>query len=253
MRLPIRGRLSVDSARDIVAADIRITGWLFRWLLGISGAISHGVMFGALLFGIAGTTDWPRAWVFIAVWAVNVLVVCVVSSTEVIVERLWPLKDIRYLDRGDRAFVLLLGPVAAAWLVIIPIEAQRLELTDPPPLSPAIAGFVLVNVGWIFMTLAVRQNRFASTVVKVQRDRHHEVVDRGVYKVVRHPMYFGASLLAIGAPLLLGSYIALGLSAIGIVGLVQRIRVEERVLREGLAGYADYTTRVRHRLVPYVW
>jgi protein-S-isoprenylcysteine O-methyltransferase Ste14 len=35
--------------------------------------------------------------------------------------------------------------------------------------------------------------------------------------------------------------------------LVARIEVEERTLRETLPGYGDYTRRVRHRLVPFVW
>lgn len=32
-----------------------------------------------------------------------------------------------------------------------------------------------------------------------------------------------------------------------------RIGIEERTLREGLPGYADYAARVRYRLVPGLW
>ena len=42
-------------------------------------------------------------------------------------------------------------------------------------------------------------------------------------------------------------------SALAIVALVVRTRFEERVLREGLPGYDEYTHRVHYRLLPGVW
>ena len=218
--------------------------WLFLSIASLFLAI--------VLFWPAGTLDWPRAWVFIALWSVNIFVVCVVSSTEVLVERMWPLRDVQDLTRADVVLVALLAPAVVAYVVIIPIEVFHLDLPDVP-IGLAVAGLLLLQAGWVLMALAVRQNRFAAAVVKIQSERGHVVVDVGVYSLVRHPMYLGASLLAIGVPLWLGSYLALALALPGIVGLAMRIRVEERVLRAGLPGYADYAQRVRYRLLPFVW
>ncbi len=248
----VHGRIRTDE-RDRVTLEVRLPGRLFRLILGISATVSHTVLLGVPLFGIAGTLDWPRAWVFIAVWDLNVLLVCVLSSTEVLLERMWPLRDGRRLERGDLVFVLLLFPLALTYLVVLPLEVFHLDLPDPPPLGVAVVGLVSLTVGWALMTLSVRQNRFASTVVKIQTERHHEVIDSGVYGIVRHPMYLGASLLTLGVPVWLGSYLALTLGVLGVVGLAQRIRIEERVLRAGLPGYTDYQERVRYRLVPFVW
>jgi protein-S-isoprenylcysteine O-methyltransferase Ste14 len=248
----VRGRITTEPDRDRVAIEVRMSGSLFRASAGIGGAISQALMLAVLLLWPAGTLDWPRAWVFIAVWAVNIIVVCVVSSTDVLVERMWPLRDLHELTKGDRVFVVLLGPLVVTYLVVMPIEVFHLDLPEVPD-GLAITGLVLLQVGWVLMTLSVRQNRFAAAVVKIQSDRGHEVIDSGVYGLVRHPMYLGASMLAIGLPLWLGSYLALALGLLGILGLAMRIRVEERVLRDGLPGYADYAQRVRHRLVPFVW
>ena len=75
----------------------------------------------------------------------------------------------------------------------------------------------------------------------------------GLYGHMRHPMYLGIILLFCGLPLVLGSWYSYVPSMV-IVGLfVYRTRREDRMLHEGLAGYADYAQGVRYRLVPGIW
>jgi protein-S-isoprenylcysteine O-methyltransferase Ste14 len=66
-------------------------------------------------------------------------------------------------------------------------------------------------------------------------------------------MYAGGILYFVGLPLLLGSWIGLALAPILIVALTLRIGLEERTLTQALPDYADYTRRVRYRLIPGVW
>jgi protein-S-isoprenylcysteine O-methyltransferase Ste14 len=70
---------------------------------------------------------------------------------------------------------------------------------------------------------------------------------------MRHPMYAGALILAVGVPLALDSWLGLVIVALMIPILVWRILDEESLLRHDLAGYTAYEHRVRFRLVPYVW
>ena len=253
MARAVRGRITTYPERDVVTLEVRMVGWLFRLSLGVLGAVTQAAMFAVLLFGLAGTTDWPRGWVFIGVWSLNVFVVCVVSTTGVMVERLWPLRDIRAMERGDLVLLVTLGPLLIGWLAFIPIDVFHLQLLTVPPDAVAAGGLGLVVVGWVFITLATRQNPFASPVVKLQESRHQEVIDRGVYGVVRHPMYAGAALFVMGLPLWLQSYAAAIVAPALIGGLCLRIRIEERMLRGGLDGYEAYTRRVRYRLVPRLW
>jgi protein-S-isoprenylcysteine O-methyltransferase Ste14 len=60
-------------------------------------------------------------------------------------------------------------------------------------------------------------------------------------------------VLMLGIPLALGSYWALMFVIPGLAVLAVRIRDEEKVLTQQLAGYRDYAQRVHYRLVPYVW
>jgi protein-S-isoprenylcysteine O-methyltransferase Ste14 len=73
------------------------------------------------------------------------------------------------------------------------------------------------------MSLALKENAFAAPIVKHQEERNQTVVDRGVYSVVRHPMYAGAVPLLIGIPLWLESYAAALLAIVPILLLAVRI------------------------------
>jgi protein-S-isoprenylcysteine O-methyltransferase Ste14 len=66
-------------------------------------------------------------------------------------------------------------------------------------------------------------------------------------------MYAGAFLLLVGTPLALGSWWSPGLIVLSMPVLLWRLLDEERILRKDLQGYAEYTQKVRHRLIPFVW
>jgi protein-S-isoprenylcysteine O-methyltransferase Ste14 len=99
----------------------------------------------------------------------------------------------------------------------------------------------------------MRENSFAAPVIRLQTERGHRVVSTGPYALVRHPMYSGSVLFFVGAPLLLGSWWGVAMSPLLVLLFAGRIVIEERALTAGLPGYADYTARVRYRLVPGVW
>jgi protein-S-isoprenylcysteine O-methyltransferase Ste14 len=111
----------------------------------------------------------------------------------------------------------------------------------------------MLGICFFFFFRAFADNTFASALVRIQSERGHHVVSTGVYGIVRHPMYLGASLLMIGTPMLLGSVCGLVVGAIFTVLLMARIVGEERMLVEELEGYAEYREKVKYRLVPYVW
>jgi protein-S-isoprenylcysteine O-methyltransferase Ste14 len=94
-------------------------------------------------------------------------------------------------------------------------------------------------------------NSYLSRVVEVEAGQ--KVVSSGPYAIVRHPMYAGISLMYVATPVALGSFWAL-IPAIFIVPLlVARLRNEEQVLLRDLPGYAEYTQKVKYRLLPGIW
>ena len=88
---------------------------------------------------------------------------------------------------------------------------------------------------------------------QVLRERGHRVVDRGPYAYVRHPGYAGPMLAQLALPLALGSLLGLAPAALGCLFLPLRALHEERRLVRELPGYAEYSARVRFRILPHVW
>ena len=86
-----------------------------------------------------------------------------------------------------------------------------------------------------------------------QEPEQKKVIDTGLYGVVRHPMYGAVTILFLSMPLVLGSAAALIPFLFLPAVLIQRIKNEEQVLEEGLAGYREYKQRVRWRMVPFIW
>jgi protein-S-isoprenylcysteine O-methyltransferase Ste14 len=99
----------------------------------------------------------------------------------------------------------------------------------------------------------MRSNQFFSSVVRIQKDRGHTVVQDGPYRFVRHPGYAGMTAFTLATPLILGSYWAFVPAAITAAVTVLRTSMEDRTLHNELAGYPDYARRVPHRLLPAIW
>jgi protein-S-isoprenylcysteine O-methyltransferase Ste14 len=212
-------------------------------------------IFGALLFVPAGTLHWTRAWMFLGVNLVATIVVMLAvfrSREGLLNERFKPA-----LQKGqpltDKIVVSLLLVAFYGLVVFIPLDVFRFHLMSKPNGTVSVLGLVVYLAGWVLVSFAFRENSFAAPVVKHQTERDHRVVDTGVYRVVRHPMYAGMVLLSVGMSLWLESYAAALAAIIPIAVVAARILVEERFLRRKLPGYVSYSERVRYRLIPFLW
>jgi len=218
--------------------------------------VADAALVAIALFASAGTLSWPRAWILLAV----LLVVRIASALALyrvnpaLIRDRAKLPIHREQPAADR---LLLLAVIGSGFIGLPIVAgldvfHWTALPRPSPLLAAL-GLIVFTLGWVMKALALGANAFATSVVRLQHERHHVVVDTGVYRVVRHPFYTGTPLVLIGMSLWLESFLAVLLAVVPIAFLVWRIKLEERFLRRELPGYVDYATRVRHRLVPGIW
>jgi protein-S-isoprenylcysteine O-methyltransferase Ste14 len=116
-----------------------------------------------------------------------------------------------------------------------------------------ILGLVGFGLGFLLVVQAMKTNRFFSSVVRIQNDRGHHVIDQGAYSWVRHPGYAGMiSAIPFGG-LAMGSWIAVGFGLLYSALILRRVFFEDKFLQANLDGYSAYTGRVRYRLVPGVW
>jgi protein-S-isoprenylcysteine O-methyltransferase Ste14 len=152
----------------------------------------------------------------------------------------------------DRIVIVLVMVWFAVWLVVMGLDV-RFGWSGGVPVWAEVLGAVLILAAFWGWVRVLQANRFASPQVRVQPERGQSVASSGPYAVVRHPMYSFALLLMIGAPLLLSAWWGLVASLVALLLLAARTLGEEAVLLTGLAGYREYTEKVRFRLLPWIW
>jgi protein-S-isoprenylcysteine O-methyltransferase Ste14 len=221
----------------------------------IAGVVFNVAFYALLLFVPAGTLNWWRAWVFLAV----TVVVMALAVFTILPDNagLFSQRARGIIQKGqplwDRVFVILLVVSYVGQIVLIPLDVFRFHFVPKPSGFVSFFGLALYVAGWWIMTLAIKANPFAVPVVRLQEERHQRVIDTGIYAVLRHPMYAGFVPMAIGLALWLRSYLAAFLAVVPIAVLAVRSVFEERFLKRELKGYEAYTEKVRYRLIPFVW
>jgi protein-S-isoprenylcysteine O-methyltransferase Ste14 len=198
---------------------------------------------------------WVEGWLF-GLWFVALCATCVGwlyrKDPALLAER-YRRPGSGGQSRADELIVygLLFGFVG--WIVVPPLDARRFGWTPRLPTWVEAGGAVLLLGAAFFLFRSFSDNPFLSPLVRIQAERRQQVVSTGVYGLVRHPMYLGASLMFVGGPLLLGSAWGLLLGLGLVLLLMVRIGGEEKLLARELEGYEAYRRKVRYRLVPRVW
>lgn len=209
------------------------------------------VFFVAVLFWPAGTFDYWQAWVFLAVFIATTILPSIylaVRHPDALARRMkaGPTAENR---PAQRIIMTLTLALVVATFVLSALD-HRFGWSQVP-VWLVIVGNVLVAVGLSVAQLVVMQNNYAGATVQVEADQ--PLVSTGLYGLVRHPMYTGAAVMMIGTPLALDSlWGLLGVLASAPV-IAARIRDEEQMLTDELAGYREYMATVRYRLVPHLW
>jgi protein-S-isoprenylcysteine O-methyltransferase Ste14 len=130
---------------------------------------------------------------------------------------------------------------------------DRFHWSGSMPVLALLAGVVLAMLGAALIAWAIRSNQFFSSVVRIQKDRGHSVVESGPYRFVRHPGYAGMAAFTLATPMILNSYWAFAPAAATSAVIVLRTVLEGMTLKNELDGYADYACRVRYRWFPAIW
>lgn len=221
----------------------------------LSALIWNIVIFGGLLFLPAWTLNWWRGWVFLGIVVVGTVATMIGvfrDDDALLQERLKPPIQAEQ-PLADKILANLLIVTFLGLIAFIPVDVFRLHIFPQPGAFASVLGLLLFMIGWGIISLSFKVNTFAATAVKHQADRQQTTIDRGVYSIVRHPMYAGAVLTMVGMSLWLESYAAALLAIVPTIILVIRIQFEEQFLQQELQGYDSYIQRVRYKLVPYFW
>lgn len=213
-----------------------------RFIMALVSLV-YPALVGAVVFGAAGRWDLPFVWGVLGALALLGWAIVAFCDVGMIRERRSPGPGNQ--DRITRPIggIMLLG----SW-VLTGLDVGRYQWSLIPQ-AAQFAGLIGYAVSLMGLFWAVRVNPFYSSVVRVQTERGHYPVMVGPYRFVRHPGYAASLLAMLTGGVALGSWLAM-LPLLGFAGLfVRRTLLEDRLLQQELAGYAEYAEKVRYRLI----
>lgn len=214
---------------------------LIKFIFGI-------ILLGAPLFLVAWTFEYPGAWLLLGLLFIPMLIlgtVLYIKAPDLLAKRLSS-KEKQKTQRGVVALSGLMFPLG------LTVSALDFRFGwSHVPLWLVILASVLFILGYAAYAEVMRENAYLSRTVEVQEGQ--KVISTGLYGVVRHPMYLATLFMFIPMPLILGSFFGVIPFLLYPVIIAVRILNEERVLTEELSGYAEYKTKVRWRLIPFIW
>lgn len=206
------------------------------------------LLVGALVFLPAGSFAYWQGWLLMGLLFVPMFLaglVMMARSPELLRRRLKAREE-----RGEQRQVIAWSGVmflASFVLAGLNFRFGWLEL----PRWAVYAAAAVFLLGYLLYAEVLRENVWLSRTVEVQEGQ--QLVDTGLYGLVRHPMYSATLLLFLSMPLVLGSLPSFAVMLLYPPLIARRIRSEEEVLEQGLPGYADYRQRVKYRLIPGLW
>lgn len=210
--------------------------------------LSGLLLVGLLLFLPAGTFAYPQAWLLIGILFVPMFLAGLIMmrrNPELLRKRLNAKED----QAEQKTVIFLSGLMFLAAFLLAGLNFRFGWLVLPVWVSWAAA--VLFLLAYALYAEVLRENAYLSRTIEVQDNQ--KVIDTGLYSIVRHPMYMSTLILFLAMPLVLGSLISFVVMLAYLPIIAKRIRNEEQVLEKGLDGYREYKTRVRWKVIPFIW
>ena len=193
----------------------------------------------AILLICGGDLGWWQAWLY------SFLIIVAGIGGRMWAEQRHPgllaerqnIENIHNAKDWDKVLAPLMAVSVGYPMVFVAGLDHRYNWSSEFPLWLIVIGFILISLGYAFAAWALAENRFFSSVVRIQTDRGHQVCDSGPYRFVRHPGYAGNILALFGIVLALASVWTLIPAAVASIIAVLRTVLED----------------VRYRLIPWIY
>ena len=218
-------------------------------LIQAMGKFFAGVLLvGLLIFLPAGTLRFGQGWLLMGVLFVPMFLAGLFLMAKD-PDRLRRRLDAREKEMTQKNVLFLSGLMFIGAFVLAGLSFRFGWLRFPKWVS--VLGAALFLLGYVLYAFVLKENAYLARTVKVEEGQ--QLVDTGLYGLVRHPMYAATLLLFLSMPLILGSILAFLILLAYPFIIARRIRNEEEVLLQELPGYGAYQKKVRWRLVPGIW
>ena len=225
---------------DVMSLKLFIEA-IIKYLLGV-------VLIGLLVFLPAGTLDYLNGWIFMAILFVPMFIagiIMMIKNPNLLASRL----EAKEKQAEQSLVVKLSGLMFLAGFILAGLDYRYKWLQVPQWLN--YTGIVLFILSYALYAEVLRENAYLSRTISVATGQ--KVIDKGLYGIVRHPMYTATIFLFISMPLVLGSFISFFIFLIYPFLIAYRAVNEEKFLVKELEGYDKYLLKVKYRFIPFIW
>ena len=213
------------------------------------GKILSGILImGLLIFLPAWSFRYWQGWLLMGILFVPMFIAGIIlfaKNPSLLQKRL----NAKEEQQEQKAVIALSGLMFIATFILAGLNWRFGWIPLPDWAVWTAAGIFLA--AYILYAEVLRENTYLSRTIEVQEGQ--KVIDTGLYGIVRHPMYMATLVLFLAMPLVLGSLPSFAVMLLYIPIIAKRIRNEEAVLEEGLEGYREYKTRVKYKVIPFIW
>ena len=215
---------------------------------GIVKFLSGLILVALPLFLSAGSFAYWNAWLFMGILFIPMFIagLILMKKNPYLLEKRLNAKE----EQSEQKTVIALSGIMFLLGFIVAGLDYRFQWIKLPEWV-VIVGAVVFLIAYGLYAEVLRENTYLSRTIEVQENQ--KVIDTGLYGIVRHPMYAVTLVLFLSMPIVLGSVISFIIFLAYPFIIAGRIKNEEKVLEEGLAGYKEYKQKVKYRLVPFIW
>ena len=215
---------------------------------GIVKFLSGLILVGLPLFLSAGSFAYWNAWLFMGILFIPMFIAGLILTKKnpYLLEKRLNAKE----EQSEQKTVIALSGIMFLLGFVLAGLDYRFQWIKLPEWV-AIIGAAVFLIAYGLYAEVLRENTYLSRTIEVQENQ--KVIDTGLYGIVRHPMYAVTVILFLSMPIVLGSVISFMIFLAYPFIIAGRIKNEEKVLEEGLAGYKEYKQKVKYRLVPFIW
>ncbi len=214
---------------------------LVKYFLGV-------IVLGVLIFLPAWSFRYWQGWLLMGILFVPMFVaglVMLAKNPDLLRKRL----NAKEQEEEQKTVVMMSGMLFIAAFVVAGLNWRFGWWVLPDWAVWVAAGLFLAS--YLLYAEVLRENTYLSRTIEVQENQR--VIDAGLYGIVRHPMYMVTTVLFLAMPLVLASPTSFIIMLGYIPMIAKRIKNEEKVLEEGLEGYAEYRKKVKYRILPFIW
>jgi protein-S-isoprenylcysteine O-methyltransferase Ste14 len=162
-------------------------------------------------------------------------------------------QKIKIVSRGDKGSLwVLIISITIGYLLSFSIASTKIGRMYHWNIFFTL-GFLIIIIGLVIRIISIRtlEQYFTYSVTKVE---NQEIIEKGVYKYIRHPGYLGQIVIFLGISISLSNWLSIILMFLStLIGYMNRIRVEEKFMFEQMGEkYSDYKTRTK-KIVPKIY